>query len=196
LLATDQRRFPLSLTAPRPQRHRVVGCCRDFTLLTVAALRHQRVPARSRVGFASYFDQDFHCDHVVAEYWNGQRWVLVDAQLEPTPTLPFDTCDIPHLVGTNPSSTTPFATAAQVWTAYRRGLLDIERFGVSPDHPLRGGWFVRNYVLHELAHRQRDELLLWDVWGAMATDLDRDLDLIDQVATLLIAADDGDSSAE
>jgi len=75
ILDTDQGRHAAPLSAPRPETERVAGCCRDFTLLTVAALRHKGVPARSRIGFAGYFHPDFHEDHVVVDYWNGQRWV-------------------------------------------------------------------------------------------------------------------------
>lgn len=193
ILATDQRWSGVPLDVPRPPEERVAGCCRDFTLLTVAALRQHGVPARSRVGFASYFAPDFHVDHVVAEYWDGQRWIWVDAQLEPGPPWSFDTGDIPHPDG-------PFATAAQVWTGYRKGELDADAYGVDPDLPLRGDWFVYDEVLIELAHRQRDELLLWDHWGAMADPAagiaSGDPDLVDEAAALLLAADGGDEAAE
>jgi hypothetical protein len=193
ILATDQRRFAGEpLDAPRPLADRVAGCCRDFTLLTVAALRHQGVPARSKVGFATYFAPDFNFDHVIAEYWNGERWVSVDAQLDPGQPWPFDTCDMP------PS---PFEAAAQVWTAFRKGEIDVDRYGIYPGAPISGAGFVRNYVLQQLAHRRHDELLLWDGWGVMGDDFaaaepEGDLDLIDEVAALLLAADDGDESAE
>ena len=196
LLATDQRRFGAPLDAPRPEPERVAGCCRDFTLLTVAALRHRGVPARSRIGFAAYFDPEFHYDHVIVEYWNGERWVFVDAQLDPGEAWPFDPSDVPRLLGAKPPATPFFDTAAQTWTAFRRGDIDADRYGVDPDLPIRGGWFVRNYVLHELAHRRGDELLLWDSWGAMSGDLDGDLGLVDEVAALLLAADEGDDDAE
>lgn len=190
LLATDQRRFPPVLDAPRPLEQRLVGCCRDAALLTVAALRHHRIPARSRVGFAAYFHEDFHADHVIAEFWNGHRWVLADPQLDQA-DWPFDTCDMPR------ADPAPFVTAAQVWTAHRRGRIDVDRCGVGPDHPERGAWFAGNYVLRELAHRRGDELLLWDFWGAMTmTDDGLDLALVDEIAALLLAADDGDAAAE
>ena len=194
LLATDQGRFPVPLAEPRPPAERVAGCCRDFTLLTVAALRQHGVPARSRIGFSGYFSPDFHHDHVVVDYWNGERWVFADAELKPDQLWPFDTCDLPRLVGAAPAGTPPFATAAQVWTAYRRGEIDVEQYGVTPELPFRGASFVRCYVVQELAHRQRDELLLWDGWGAMEDD--GDPSLIDGIAGLLLAADDGDEAAE
>src|SRR3712207_337329 len=83
LLAVDKSRFSAPLAQPRPEADRVAGCCRDYTLLAVAALRGHGVPARSRVGFASYFEPGFHHDHVVVEQWTGQRWRRFDAMLEP-----------------------------------------------------------------------------------------------------------------
>jgi hypothetical protein len=178
MLELDQGRFPVPLTEARPERERIVGCCRDFTLLTVAALRRRGVPARSRVGFAPYFAEDFNYDHAVAEYWNGRRWVLADAQLDPA-AYPFNTADVPQ-----------FITAAQAWTAHRRGLIDAERYGVDPHLPFRGHQFLLDYVLLELAHRNGDEVLLWDQWGAIT---DR---TADELAALLLSADRGDVDAE
>lgn len=187
ILDTDQVRFAQPLAVPRPQEQRVVGCCRDFALLTVAALRHQGVPARTRIGFAPYFSPDFHYDHVIVEFWDGSRWVWVDAETEPGPGWQFDTCDMPR---------ERFDTAARVWTAFRDGKIDVEQYGANPDLPYRGGWYVRNYVWHELAHRMRDELLLWDEWGVMSDRLDGDLRLADEIAALLLAADGEDEGAE
>ncbi|MDX6251035.1 MAG: hypothetical protein QOF10_4395 [Kribbellaceae bacterium] len=186
-LTTDQKRNGTPLATPREPADRIVGCCRDYTLLTVSALRHQGIPARSRIGFAVYFAEGFNYDHVVAEYWNGDRWVMVDAQLDPADGRVFDSLDMP---------TGPFLSAAEVWQRIRAGEVDADDFGVDPGLPIRGSWFVRNYVFLQLAHLQRDEVLLWDGWGAMAgPDEPADLDLSDEIATLLIAADAGDESA-
>jgi hypothetical protein len=193
LLETDQNRFDAPLSEPRPVEQRVAGCCRDFSLLTVAALRHRGVPARTRIGFAGYFEPPWHHDHVVVDYWNGERWVFMDPQLEPDDPWTFDPNDMPRGFG---APIEPFVTAAQVWSAYRRGDIDPETYGVDGDLPFHGPWFIRNYVIGELAHRQRDELLLWDLWGDMSLELDGDLELIDRVAALLLAADLGDEAAE
>ncbi|WBQ07505.1 transglutaminase-like domain-containing protein [Kribbella sp. CA-293567] len=189
MLTTDQRRNGTPLTAPREPSDRIVGCCRDYALLTISALRQRGVPARSRVGFASYFGPGFNHDHVVLEYWNGRRWVLVDPGLEPGPSWAFDPQDL------EPGW---FRSAAEVWLGYRDGSLDGGDFGVDPSLPLRGGWFIRNYVVFQLAHLQGDELLLWDLWGAMSDQLGDDpehLELIDEIATLLVAYDNGDAEA-
>ena len=188
MLATDQKRNGTALTQAREPFDRIVGCCRDYTLLTVSALRHQGVPARSRIGFASYFASGFNHDHVVVEYWNGERWVMVDAQLDPGPQWGFD-----------PQDMVPgwFRSAAEVWLGYRAGELDGDDFGVDPSLPVRGGWFIRNYVFLQLAALQGDEMLLWDGWGAMGGDDDADVDLglTDEIAKLLVASDNGDGAA-
>lgn len=188
ILAHDQRRHPQPLAVPRALEERVVGCCRDFTLLTVAALRAHGVPARSRVGFADYFHPDFHGDHVITEWHDGSRWIAADTELDPAGEWPFDPLDLPL----GPGGLVP---AARVWQRYRRGEINVDTYGVFPGDRYGGAWFVRNYVLLELAHRHGDEMLLWDGFGVMSERLDGDLGLIDEVAVLLQAADAGDEAA-
>ncbi len=194
LLETDQRQFGCPITESRPRTQRVAGCCRDFSLLTVSALRHHGIPARTRIGFSDYFGDNWHWDHVIVDYWNGDRWVFVDPQLDPSVDWHFDRLDMPRLAGIE----APFATSAEVWTAHRRGEIDARDYGVDPHLDIRGEWFIRNYVFQELAHRQRDEVLLWDVWGDMTPDASTTMDraLTDEIAGLLLAADRGDEAAE
>ncbi|MEV7326802.1 transglutaminase domain-containing protein [Micromonospora sp. NPDC093244] len=190
ILDTDQSRFPLPLAAERPAVDRVAGCCRDYTLLSVAVLRQHGVPSRSRVGFASYFVPGWHHDHVLVEYWDAHRWVWVDPEVDPTGDWGFDGYDIDPKAGL-------FDSAARVWSAYRAGTIDPEVYGVNPELPIRGDWFIHNSVLLELAHRQKDELLLWDSLDAMTDDVSTaDLTVVDEIASLLLAADDGDEAAE
>lgn len=194
ILDTDQRRHHQPLCIERELARRVQGCCRDHALLAVAALRHHGVPARSRVGFSSYLSPTWHHDHVVAEAWLGGRWRRFDPEFDsPLPLLP-DPSDL----GLGPTS--PFLTAADVWLGHRAGSLDVTRFGAEEGVGADGDWFVHSYVIGEIAHRFGDELLLWDRWGAMQPDLSKappeDLTLADEVAHLLLRADEGDLSAE
>jgi hypothetical protein len=190
MLAADQARNPPSLETERPVSARLQGCCRDHTLLCVGVLRQHRIPARSRVGFASYFRPGWNHDHVVVEVRQGDRWVRFDSELEPG-DFPFDTLDIP----TGPDA--PFRTSAEVWQGHRAGRLDVETFGVDVDVPdVRGEWFVGTYVVMELAHRFKDELLLWDGWGLMGPNAAEHAELLDELASLLVAADAGDDLAE
>lgn len=194
ILSTDQQRHHAPLDNERPVESRVQGCCRDHSLLAVAALRHHNVPARTRVGFASYLFESWHYDHVIVEVWAEGRWRRFDPEFaEPLPALP-DPTDMP----TSPDG--PFLTAGQVWCGHRAGVLDVARYGAVEYAALQGEPFVHAKVICELAHRFGDELLLWDRWGAMNPHQfdapPQDIDLVDEIATLLIRADEGDTSAE
>ncbi|MFI9488043.1 transglutaminase domain-containing protein [Promicromonospora sp. NPDC052451] len=214
ILDAAESRAPLD--GPRTQAQQVAGCCRDHTLLTLGVLRTHDVPARSRIGFARYITPDWHTDHVVGERWDGTRWVRYDPELDQV-DFDFDVHDMP----TGPAS--PFLTAAEAWLAIRAGTADPATFGVGPDLPedVRGRDFVRSYVLYEVAHRHRDELLLWDLWGPQlgtrfvreaaggqaaawvrdaglpgADMSDAEFDAVaDELAYLLVAADAGDGEA-
>ncbi len=94
ILELDQDRNPFPLAEPRPMKARVAGCCRDHSLFLVGALREQHVPARTRVGFADYFSPGYHHDHVVVEFWNGDRWVRTDPELS-VASRDFDVRDMP-----------------------------------------------------------------------------------------------------
>ena len=197
ILATDQRRHGIGLGIERPLGERVQGCCRDHTLLAVAALRHHGVPARSRVGFSRYLSPTWNADHVIVEAWLDGRWRRFDPEFAGgAVSLPLlaDPSDIPA------GADSRFATAAEVWTGHRSGALDVSRYGVAEGLDIAGDWFVFGYVIAEVAHRFGDELLLWDLWGAMTDDLSTaptsNVELIDEVAAQLIAADGGDLDAE
>ncbi len=199
ILATDQARHPVPLDAPRELTDRVQGCCRDHTLLSVGALRQRGIPARSRIGFASYFAQDWNWnhDHVIVEAWLEGRWRRFDPEIE----VPLNSLTDPTDIPAGPRA--PFLTAAEVWLGHRDGSLDAARFGVDEALALpglAGAAFVHASVIGEVAHRFGDELLLWDQWGARTPDLasapPADLALADQISRLLLIADTGDEAAE
>jgi hypothetical protein len=85
LLATVLARgAEATLLGDRALVDRVVGCCRDAVVLFIALARHKGIPARARVGFASYFHEGWFIDHVVAEVWDNEKkgWRLVETELE------------------------------------------------------------------------------------------------------------------
>ncbi|MDP2872830.1 MAG: transglutaminase domain-containing protein [Bacillota bacterium] len=53
----------LPLTETRPLDRRLVGNCRDFSVMLCAMLRHQGVPARARCGFGTHFRPGAYEDH-------------------------------------------------------------------------------------------------------------------------------------
>lgn len=71
---------PRPLGHQRPAARRMVGFCYHFALLHCALLRAQETPARTRCGFASYFERGRWIDHWVVEYWDGDAWRLTDPQ--------------------------------------------------------------------------------------------------------------------
>jgi hypothetical protein len=197
VLEADQSRHPQALDVPRTITDRVQGCCRDHTLLCVATLRQHGVPARSRVGFAGYFVDGWHHDHVIVEAEIDGRWRRFDSEVEqalPGLAEPMDFAfDAPGGRG--------FVTAAAAWIAFRRGDLDVSNHGVDPAMPLfSGDRFVFDEVIYEVAHRFGDELLLWDSWGRIGAPgsavSEEDATWMDEVASMLPAADAGDLEVE
>jgi hypothetical protein len=71
IVARDSR--PLSIL--REANARQVGVCRHFTLLHVAMLRTQGIPARARCGFGAYFEKAKYLDHWVLPWdiWGAMR---------------------------------------------------------------------------------------------------------------------------
>lgn len=197
LLATDQERHGKPLADPREEAARLQGCCRDHSLFCVAALRSHGVPARTRIGYAGYFHDDWFADHVVVEAWLGDRWRRFDPEIGPGFAALPEPMDMP----TAELGSSGFVTAAQVWVGHRAGTVDADRYGVDPGNTLlRGERYVFDEVIYEIAHRFGDELLLWDGWGRIGIPgtpvSDEDATWMDEIAALLLAADAGDLDAE
>jgi hypothetical protein len=162
MLACLRGRAPLSNVARAPAT-RLVGVCRHFTLLTVAAQRAQGLPARARCGFADYFSPGKFEDHWVAECWSEReaRWRLVDAQLDGLQRKKlgtgFDPLDVPR---------DRFVVAGRAWEMCARGEARPGQFGLSFLKQYGAG-FVANNLVRDLAALNKREMLPWDVWGAM-----------------------------
>ena len=179
------------LTVARPLGKRMVGNCRDFSVLLCAMLRHQGVPARARCGFGAYFEPDRYEDHWVCEYWNEAqaRWVLVDAQLDEFQrdalNVPFDPNDTPR---------DQFLVGGQAWQMCRAGQADPDSFGIFDMH---GMWFIRGDLLRDLVSLNRLEILPWDHWGLMSKDEQQlsadDMAVLDRVAELTVAIGSDDA---
>ena len=155
ILARDTR----TLGETRPLENRLIGNCRDYTLFTVAALRARGVPARSRCGFATYFDPRQKVDHWVAEYWDGGRWVMADVQIDSFQAErihpDFNLLDVPP---------DRFLVAGAAWRACRAGEADPNTFGIMA---MTGWWFLAGNLVRDAAALAGREMLPWDCWGAM-----------------------------
>ncbi len=182
------------LGTPREPARRMIGCCRDYSLLLVAMARQHGIPARSRVGFATYLIPGWAADHVVAEVWDERvgRWRLVDGNLaigyvDPDDGQELDVLDLPR---------DRFLVAPEAWRRCRSGEADPESFGVSPSRPepyLRGWPYLLHNLLADLAALDRRDPVLWDVWGLGHPDAtvgDAEMWLLDELAGDLVAGPD------
>ena len=175
----------LPLNEARPLAQKLVGNCRDFSVMLCAMLRHQGVPARARCGFGIYFLPGHYEDHWVCEYWNAgeDRWILVDAQLDDFQqkqlNVEFDPLDVPR---------DQFIVGGQAWQMCRTGGADLEKFGIFEWH---GIWFVRGNLIRDFLSFNKVEILPWDGgWGYLQDETEMEADLMDHVAALTLAGDE------
>jgi hypothetical protein len=166
-----RRLHELDPTAPGADRaptERIIGGCRDFTVLFLAMARHRAIPARARAGFATYLIAGWAVDHCVAEVWDAdeRRWRLVEPQfdsghVDPGDGAEIDLLDVPR---------DRFIVGAAAWQMCRSGAVDPERYVVAPDIPipfLRGLPYVRHNLILDLAGLNRYEMIFRDIWGGL-----------------------------
>ena len=180
---------PRPLQTARAPRDRLVGNCRDFSLLLVSILRHRGIPARARTGTARYFfpDESRLEDHWICEWWNDSvgRWQQTDAQLDDvmkaSMKLPFDATDLPP---------NQFLTGWQCYEEVREGRVAREAIGY--DAEFCGLTYARHKMLVDLVSLTGEELLPWAGWGLGALPeqiLPGDDELTDRVIGLLKGID-------
>lgn len=159
ILACVRKHDGAVLSQARPPEMRAVGVCRHFTLLLVAMLRHKGIPARARCGFGAYFEKGKFVDHWVAEYWDGERWIMTDPQMDAVQRklfhIDFDPVDVPR---------GRFVIAGDAWAMCRAGGADPGAFGIMD---MNGWWFIAGNVVRDVAALNNVVMLPWDVWGAM-----------------------------
>jgi Transglutaminase-like superfamily len=161
LLGAIVSRDDRPLDVARAPAGRIATNCRGFTVLAVALLKANGIPARSRCGFGAYFTEGWFEDHWVAEFWDGDRWRLLDAQIDEVQQdklkPDFDLTDVPH---------DRFVIAGEGWRQYRAGKADPDRFGLS-FIPEGGNWWIAANLMRDAAALDGVEVLPWDVWGPM-----------------------------
>ena len=175
------------LTLERPPEKRKVSLCRDFAVLLVSMLRYRNVPARVRVGFASYYRSETprYWDHRIAEYWNEElnRWVFVDAMTE-KPILERLRFKIDPL---NIDISSQFLLAGDVWQRCRAEKADPQEFGDSPDD--LGMPPIRYALLHDFDYLNKNELVGFDAWHSLINKPENEVTeeekgLLDEVAEM------------
>jgi Transglutaminase-like superfamily len=148
------------LIEPREPGLRFVGNCRHFTTLAVALLRRIGIPSRARCGFANYFEPGKWVDHWVVEYWNEERWRVLDAQVDPFQREAIGLTEDP---GDLPPGW--FLPAGEAWLRCQAGSEDPDQFGILD---MWGTWFIEGNIARDLAALNKVEMLPWDGWGALA----------------------------
>lgn len=169
------------LNTARDYADRLVGCCRDFSLLACTILRHQGKPARLRYGFAGYFVPDYWIDHVVVEVWTGNRWQRFDPECAGLPDWHIDLLDMEDA---------PFVTGGRAWQICRSEGADPNRFGLGPDETeVRGWWFIRERLQLDVAALNKVELLCWDSMEGLRDGNPEHEQSLDQMAALSLNPD-------
>jgi hypothetical protein len=149
------------LTAAREADRRVVGNCRDFSVMLVSMLRHQGVPARVRSGVARYFypvEGDLE-DHFICEFWNEteNRWQRTDAQIDSVQKsvlqAAIDMTDLPH---------GQFLDAGESYDELASGRVKPAKIGI---FDFRGWRYVHYKLVSDLACVNSVEVLPWEAWS-------------------------------
>lgn len=178
----------IPLSQVREPSKKLVGNCRDFSLVLTALLKARNIPARARCGFAAYFIPGHYEDHWVTEYWNANenRWIMVDAQLDElqlrTLKIRFNPLDVPSY---------QFINGGKAWLLCRTGQANPGNFGIFEMHGL---WFVRGDLIRDFLALNSIEILPWDACGLIAKHdnqvTEADFTLLDKVAGLCLNTDD------
>jgi len=177
------------LTVARPLHKRLVGNCRDFSVMLCAMLRHQGVPARARCGFGAYFTPRRYDDHWVCEYWRGDQgyWVMVDAELD---AFQYERLKIQFDPLTVPSE--QFVTGGRAWLMCRNGEAEPDQFSIPGG--MSGMMFVQGNLIRDFLALNKIEILPWDGWGLMAEDDESaaacEVELMDHIARLTIGGNE------
>jgi hypothetical protein len=151
----------LPLTRGRTVKKRLIGTCRDYSVLLTSFLRHKGIPARLRTGFAAYLKPGIFEEHYLCQYWNDaqNRWITVDTQLDEDHckklNIRFDPCDVPE---------DQYWLAGKAWQMSRQGEISPGLFGILDN---RGMWFVGGAVIHDMLALNKIESQPWDIWPLM-----------------------------
>lgn len=168
LLDKAKKLDPSSLIISREPKKRVVAICKHFAMFLCSIFREKGIPARTRCGFATYFQNGWFEDHWVCEYWNlkEKRWVRVDSQIDDIQAVAYhinrkniNFLDLPKGV---------FFPAGVLWKLYRDGFVGGKVEGFSSERDEFGEWYIRGnmlrdfFALNEIEYLYSEEDLLMD----------------------------------
>lgn len=188
MIALDEQ----PLTEKRTPQNRFLGSSSHFVSLLVSMARYREIPARKRVGFATYLTEGnpgYHRSHDIAEYWDEAAgcWRQADPILDELAMeangITFDPCDLPKGA---------FLLAGKVWQDCRSGKSDPELYR---DEETAGLEVIKNNLILDLASMNKHELLNWDRFGWMDRKMEEfceeEWEILDRLAGL---SQDGDEA--
>lgn len=156
---------PRDLNQKRDIKDKIIGICRDHAILLTSMLRYKGIPARIRVGFASYFDSEIDIQtHWVVDYWNKDKgcWVFIDPQI--------DSLQIKkHNIQIDPLNIkeSEFYSAGRAWLLVNSGEKRADDFGLNKKW--RGLPVLKSSLIHDFLCLNSIEPLAWDIWGELAS---------------------------
>ncbi|MDR7855020.1 transglutaminase-like domain-containing protein [Tissierella sp.] len=168
---------------------KILGICRDFSVMAAAFCIEAGIPARARCGFATYFDRGKYIDHWVLEYWNEdeRRWVLVDPQLDDFQRkrldISFNTLDVNDKY---------FITAPRAWLMCREGELNPDLFGILQ---YWGYDYLKTNLILDVNSLLKIPMQPWDLWEGykklpVSEWLENDFLIMDQLSRYDLNVDD------
>ncbi len=171
------------LNKARSPDKRLVGTCRDYAAFLTCFLRYKGIPARMRVGFATYLMPGQYIDHYLCQYWNEKRnrWIIVDAQIDDLQrramNITFNTCDLPEGL---------FLPGGKAWQLFREGKVNPDLFGI---FEIRGSWFIGCDMIYDTMSLNKVESHPFDIWplmpGYQQKEYSQDyLDIMDHIAAV------------
>jgi hypothetical protein len=149
-------------------------------------LRHKKIPARVRPGFAAYLAKGKYVQHYICEYWDSERhsWIQVEPDYDQKNKFSygFDPLDMPK---------GSFVTAGEGWKLCRSGKADLQLFGLGEEGM---GWgIIQGTLLNELMALNKFEIHPWDTSNLGAKDYEKlteqELSLIDKIADYTVSVD-------
>ena len=141
------------LTQKRGSESLLVVDCRHFSTLLCSLLRHRRIPARVRLGFAQYIASDESWQmHAICEWWDKawSAWRFSDPDIN-DPDVARDA----------------FRTADVAWRLYREGTIDPRAHGCGSDWS--GPHVLAVELVRDIGARTGFEPLYGDTWGLAET---------------------------
>lgn len=153
------------LNRPRGPNERMISHCRDYAVLMCSFLRHQGIPARVRVGFATYFIPESHQHHWICEYWCQikKEWIKVDAQLDDIQArfykIDFDPLNVPA---------DKFLYAGIEYQLIQKNNNDSSHLNAQKSED---SFYVRRCLIQDLMALNKMEVEVWDVTSFMDVDV-------------------------